>query len=255
VIPPTSPGPAPVRLVEELTLNAWPSLQTVLYDGWLMRFADGYTRRANSVNPLYPSSLPLAEKAARCEEMYARRGLNTVYKLTSAAQPSELDPFLERCGYRREAESSVQLADISALRAPVDSAVSIADALPAGWLETLCGYGSSSSHIGTMRAMLSATAPTTGFAALTADGETAALGLAVVEGPYVGLFDIVTSPAFRRRGFAARLVTQLLRWGAERGAHTAHLAVMCDNAPALPLYAAAGFREAYRYWYRVSPPD
>ncbi len=61
------------RTIEELTLNAWPALQTVLYDGWLLRFADGYTRRANSVNPIYPSAVPLADKIAACERAYAAR--------------------------------------------------------------------------------------------------------------------------------------------------------------------------------------
>ena len=37
------------RFIEELTLNAWPPLQTQLYDGWLLGFSGGYTRRANSV--------------------------------------------------------------------------------------------------------------------------------------------------------------------------------------------------------------
>ena len=43
-----------VRHIKELAVNAWPSLQTLL-DGWVLRFANGYTRRANSVNLLYPS--------------------------------------------------------------------------------------------------------------------------------------------------------------------------------------------------------
>jgi hypothetical protein len=29
--------------IEELTMNAWPSLQTILLDGWIIRMAGGYT--------------------------------------------------------------------------------------------------------------------------------------------------------------------------------------------------------------------
>ena len=42
-----------IRYLEELALNAWTSIQTVVYDGWLIRFSNGYTKRANSVNPIY----------------------------------------------------------------------------------------------------------------------------------------------------------------------------------------------------------
>ena len=42
-----------IRLIEELSLNAWPALQTVLYDGWVLRFADGYTRDNTPALHLY----------------------------------------------------------------------------------------------------------------------------------------------------------------------------------------------------------
>jgi len=38
-----------VRLYEELSANAHPALKTIIYDGWILRFSDGYTNRSNSV--------------------------------------------------------------------------------------------------------------------------------------------------------------------------------------------------------------
>ena len=49
----------PLR-IEEVALNAWPSMQHMLYDGWLLRFSNGYTKRANSVNILYAGALAYA---------------------------------------------------------------------------------------------------------------------------------------------------------------------------------------------------
>ncbi len=54
-----------IRLIEEISMDAWPSAQTLLYDGWVLRFSGGYTRRANAVYPLYSSSLDVNEKNPR----------------------------------------------------------------------------------------------------------------------------------------------------------------------------------------------
>ncbi len=73
--------------LEELSMNAWPALKTHLYDGWVLRFANGYTKRANSVHPIYSSTLPVGEKITFCEGLYGREGLPTVFKLTHASRP------------------------------------------------------------------------------------------------------------------------------------------------------------------------
>ena len=83
-----------ITTIEELSLNAWASLQTVLYDGWVLRFANGYTKRANSVNPIHPSSLDIEEKIRFCENHYQDRNLPVVFKLTPTVYPSDLDEKL-----------------------------------------------------------------------------------------------------------------------------------------------------------------
>ena len=49
-------------MIEDLSLNAWPSHQIQLYDGWLLRFSYFYTHRTNCVEQIGPSSIPIEEK-------------------------------------------------------------------------------------------------------------------------------------------------------------------------------------------------
>ena len=95
--------------IEELSMNAWPSLQTKLYDGWVLRFANGYTKRANSVNPICNSSLSLQIKMEHCEIEYSNANLPVVYKLTSESRPKFLDEELDKRGYIQIDETSVRL--------------------------------------------------------------------------------------------------------------------------------------------------
>lgn len=240
------------RTLEELGLNAWPALSSLLYDGWVLRFGSGFTRRANSVNPLYASSLPLEEKIGVCEAAYARRNQPTVFKLTRASQPPTLDGVLEAAGYQAQATTSVQAADLTAQSLALDPAISLTEHVTDEWLAdqaVLVGGPEAERRI--ERLMLESIVPPKAFASLREAGTPLALGVAVAEHGYVGLSSIVTAIEARNQGLGRRLVGHLLAWGQRQGAHTAHLAVMVDNAPALRLYARFGFREAYRYWYRV----
>jgi ribosomal protein S18 acetylase RimI-like enzyme len=73
----------------------------------------------------------------------------------------------------------------------------------------------------------------------------------VLDRDLIGIFDLVTSPAHRRRGYGAALVASLLEWGFAHGARTAYLQVVKSNAAASALYRKLGFTEAYQYWYRI----
>lgn len=88
------------RRIEEASLNAWPALHQLLYDGWIIRLSNGYTKRANSVTPLYPSALEVEENIAYCERLYRQQGLPPIFRLTSHACPPGLDEALAARGYR-----------------------------------------------------------------------------------------------------------------------------------------------------------
>ena len=63
-----------IRRHEEFGLSAFPALSTVYDDGWVLRFAESYTRRSNSVNPVYPSADNLDAKIERCAAVYRGAG-------------------------------------------------------------------------------------------------------------------------------------------------------------------------------------
>ena len=89
------------------------------------------------------------------------------------------------------------------------------------------------------------------FVSVEHRGEVAAIGMAVADGSWVGLFEVGTLPRHRRHGLATAAMERLLAWGTGQGARAAYLQVMDANAPARALYSRLGFQEAYRYWYRV----
>lgn len=262
-------SPATVRLLEELSINAWPALQTTHDDGWVIRMADGHTRRANSVQLLYAATGDDPDaKIARCEAAYHTHGLPSAFKLTSpaSADPTNdpLEDLLAARGYERNGESSVQTLDLAQQKETEasgqanTSAILTIDmgAMPVAWLDAVVQFGLLvPARQTTLSRMLANLLPSHGFAILTDAGNPVAVGLGVVERGHLGLFDVGVDPQQRRQGFGRDLINRMLAWGHAQGAHTAYLQVMEGNAPALALYAQLGFREQYRYWYRVKPPN
>ena len=241
-------------MLEELSLNAWPALQSVLYDGWILRFADGYTRRANSVSPLYPSSIDLDQKLRFCEAMYRSQKLNVTFKIASAASHDSFDQKLMSCGYQKDALTSVQGLDLNAVKAPLAREVNLEEDLTDEWLDSIYRLSAvAESQRKTLHRILINIIPRHCFVSLEAHNQIIACGLGVLQGEHIGLFDIVTDSSFRNTGFGRQIVENILAWGKQNGVQTAYLQVMLNNAPALHLYSKIGFVEKYQYWYRTKP--
>ncbi|MBW7476936.1 GNAT family N-acetyltransferase [Paenibacillus oenotherae] len=239
--------------IEEIALNSWPSLQTIVQDGWLLRFADGYTKRSNSVSPIYGTcpEEELAAKITEVEQLYEGAGLDTIFKITPFAQPAALAGTLASLGYVEVEPSSVRLLALQQLPEPeLECRI---ESSPSGeWLDNVARMqGLSEGAVSIARQLLSRSRLEQGFAMLYSGGVPVACGLGVIERGLLGLYDIVTDPGCRNQGFGEQLVRHLLQWGRRSGARDCYLLVVQSNLPALNLYKKIGFREIYRYSYWV----
>ncbi len=64
-----------IRFLEKIATAGHPGLESEMYDGWELRFSEGFTRRANSVSVYEPGKLSIEEKVEYCEKRYAEHNL------------------------------------------------------------------------------------------------------------------------------------------------------------------------------------
>jgi ribosomal protein S18 acetylase RimI-like enzyme len=249
---------ATARGLEERSLNASGAFQSIVYDGWLLGYRPGPTKRLRCVNPFYVSTLPMAQKVEHCVSFYAGVRLPAIFRLLPFSQPPELDAWLERAGwlaFERTKVLHVSLDDVPAAR-PItaEDPVEIVDVH--AWQEPAAALlGAAPAEIPRMiERARSYPLPHAG-ALLRRGGEVVACGLVKLEAGYAGLFAVHTATALRGKGLGRSIVSALLVEAARQGAHTAYLQVTADNAPALVLYERFGFTPAYEYWYRARPGE
>jgi GNAT superfamily N-acetyltransferase len=244
-----------ITRLEELSLNAWPSPRRVILDGWVLQFTGGFTGRANSVHPLYTGTTDVRERVAACERLYAGAGLPPMFKVTPASAPAGVESALRDAGYAATPGAHVQAASVSPAWAALRGADRSWDVPDEAWVTSYAGFRSlPPEHDAPLRSILGAIALPAHYAAVTDDaGEIAAVGLAVREGTWAGLFDVIVRPDVRRRGYGRRVVETLLGWSARVGATRVYLQVAEGNAPAITLYESLGFATDYTYQYFKQP--
>ncbi|PQP83350.1 GNAT family N-acetyltransferase [Paenibacillus sp. PCH8] len=240
------------KTIEELSLNHWQPLSTLLYDGWVLRFAKGITKRANSIQPIHYSTLDVHEKIEECERIYASNQLSTIFKITPFIQPDHLDQLLQDKGYTVVDLTQVQTRMLDDIQEPVQHAVQIDEQLTTAWLDHFCRLNQVNDlQRETTKLMLHNIRTQVGFISLLIDGQVVACGFGVIERGYIGLYDIITDANFRNQGLAEQMILHLLHWAKRQGATSSFLQVVAHNAPAIKLYAKLGYSEIYSYWYRV----
>ena len=275
------------RLLDELAANATVAPVTRLVDGWLCKAAPGLPfRRANAVLPALGAGADptaVAHTLDSIEAWYRQLGQRVLVQVSSAdPSGSALDITLAARGYRIEAPVDLLVAETAAI---ADAGTRAADGLrvaleehevshahdddvPPGAVGVVVHegvdetwsirYGAVHGADEVWRArteaygrMLAALGPSILAGAATAGDEVAAVGFAVLERGWAGIYGMGTAPAWQRQGIGGALLGGLATEARHRHATHLYLQVERDNPAAQALYRGLGFETSHGYHYRV----
>lgn len=239
-----------VRTLEERMFNAWPALQTIHLDGWLLRMAGGHTKRSNAASQWLPSTLPAAELIETVKQVYSRAGIEPMVRLTPLSSPGT-DEALEAAGWNFFDPSLVMAAPLGEVTvSPAADVLMEAEPSEAWVIGAAEAYEFAPWQRDMLARIVANIRVDAAFATVSMDGKPVGYGIAVAERGHVGLYDLAVMPAARGSGAGTNLVAALLAWGRVQGATTAYLQVRETNEKAQALYRRFGFTPVYRYWCR-----
>jgi ribosomal protein S18 acetylase RimI-like enzyme len=229
---------------------AWPALHEEIWADFRLRVSGGASKRLNSISIWrdLPDFDP--DQLQPLKQWFADNGRPLMVRLVG--DPPLVSQRLDAAGWPSVGETVVMVRSLSDWsQSPDPTAISLAPEELAACHAAFVGDDATAAAVQTV--VLQRIAPPSMRLALLADGAAAAVGLAVLDRRLLGLLNIAVDPAHRRQGLGRRWVETALAFGEENGAAWAWLQVEAANAPALALYKAFGFKEAYRYVYRQEP--
>ena len=238
--------------IEELSINAWPSIQTILYDGWILRMANGYTKRANSINLLYASSkINLEEKIEYCRNLYSQNNLPAIYKLVECDEHKIIDNELETLGYEKLDITSVQICNNLKILDNNFEKIIISDNFTNEWVNGFIECNNiKPEYTETLKIMLKNTMGNKIIIAKKINDEIIGCGYGVIENGYIGIFDIVVKESRRGKGYGKEIVQTILSEAGKIRVEKSYLQVVNNNVIAKNIYKKLGYEEKYKYWYR-----
>ena len=248
-------SPEMVRGLQERAARALPAEHVEDVDGWWLRHAPGCSWWAGTVLP-HGDAGPdgLVHRVVEAEKFYARHGATARFQISPPACPEGLDTVLAGRGYRRQSPVSLQVASTARVseQAPTGSVrVRLDDRPTRAWFDVwraASGHGDSLAEWD----MLDRVEPPGTYACAMSGDDVIAVGRAVADTGWAGVFGMATLPRARGRGAARDVLAALADWAGAHEAGGMYLQVEPDNLPALRLYERAGFREMCGFHYRAA---
>lgn len=252
-------GPETVRALQERAARALPAEHVERVGSWWLRHSTSSSWWMGTVLPHGDGSRDdLVRKISAAERFYAGFGVATRFQVSPGACPACLDATLAERAYRRDSPMSLQTAstvDVQAQAGPGRPRIRLNETPTTAWSDVwyvVHGHGSDPQIEWEMLGRV--TAPSAYASALEGD-EVIAVGRAVADAGWAGVFGMATLPKARGRGAARSILASLADWATAQGADDMYLQVESNNDPALHLYDKARFTEVSGYHYRTKSPS
>ncbi len=246
--------PGTVRGLQERVARALPAEHVEHFGDWWLRRSASSSWWAGTVLPHGSAGREeLMGRIEVAERFYADFGAAPRFQISPGACPDDLDPILAERGYSRHSPMSLRTAspaDVRVRARPAGPRIRLDEVPTTAWFDVWYAVGGRGSDPRTEWDVLRRVDRPSAYASALRGGEVVAVGRAVVDTGWVGVFSMATLPRARGGGAARDVLVSLADWASSRGAEGMYLQVDGGNDPALRLYGSAGFVEVCGYHYR-----
>lgn len=236
-----------LKTLQEHAARAQPAAHVEEAGGWWLRHSPGDAWWVSAALPH-----DREDRVALAEEFCAEREAPVRIQITPGVCAADLDARLGDRGYERGRDMSLQIASTAeVLRQAHSDAGEVVTRPTDAWLAAW--HSVTTRDVGAERDLLSRVEHPSAYAYAQVDGQVVAVGRAVAEEGWAGVFGMATLRHARGRGAARSVLAALATWAATQEANHMYLQMQRENATAFRLYERTGFREVSAYHYRVRP--
>ncbi len=248
-----------IKQLQEILMNCWPAYHYFFLNGWILRFTDGVTARANSVFPLNYHGTPkdLDKDLNLVEKAYNVYKLPAIFTIPEVFEPYNLDLILKERGYQQlGCTTHTMIISIESVRDEVINE-KFAYILHSKRVEEISNFlAKYSKRNQEEQKILEALTnriviPQKRFIIAKYDNKVVGTLLGILDPHgYLYIVDVLVDPNFRQQKIATSMFFKIVKdRGISNGIKKIWLQVEVENQEAMKLYTKLGFEKAYSYYY------
>ena len=245
-----------VKKIQEIFLDSWPAKDYYFLNGWILRFNDGITDRANSVIPLSYWGKNVNNDIGEVEKIYEKLNLNPSFMIFDFCEPKNLNSLLIEREYSFISPTEVMTAKFNDLTFSNINEIynyELNDFRTSDFSRFISKFShwSDADQINIKELNERIKIPEKKYLLVKLNGNIIASLMAVlVRSKYLYIADVLVHPKYRKKKIATTMLYRLLKdWAIRKGTQFIWLQVEESNKVAHKMYDNLGMTTLFKYSY------